>query len=456
MAANPENVKELKKAVESQTNATQEAPSHTAFTHPNIETTVQSLSVNQPQETQLSVISNILGQSGYVIPQNELSNIFFLEGAHFLDGNQWMIDALALHCKSACNFKTFFEAIYNAMNAVEAYRGNYQIWAKDFQEFQALTSIPAARPRHCLAVALIKDRLIYTNTGHGLSYNPNGESGTFIYKIRDIRLITPDFLDKCFQIKNKDFDQKAFMEHLQSVVDTNQTPVFIPSKMQEVGNCVISSLKKNVKGMLACLWSLATYSDLSDDHILEGLKHTLHAYKVFTDTTLRNYAIDRFNKLCHDNTDPKSVFFTTLLHSISRYFMNRYAMNFRVPPGDDKPNKDKNRAKKLFDGLPEAYKAKLPEIQSLLYPASINTLLFQCPCIELPKVQNGQDKQKNGQDKQENGHGKQGNGQHKQENGQGKPENGQGKPDLTQIVVCEFSSLDLRKKSDSSKQKSSV
>lgn len=215
--------------------------------------------------------------------------------------------------------------------------------AEKFQKSNDLITLAACWPKHGVGVSLVGDCLIYTNTGMG---STEKTSGTYIYRIKDKNLITAEFIKKM-----NSSSQEEFLKTLLEVTKPDVAPIYIHSKPQKIGSCSFSNPKKNIKGILACLYAQEFFGNLTSGSIQKSLMIVKKWYKDFT-SSIRDEAIAKLVKLCDECEHNLDKYTTPLSDGLTVLIGNYIQKQLGIRR---KGGKDTERAKYLYQNVHPRY-----------------------------------------------------------------------------------------------------
>lgn len=158
-----------------------------------------------------------------------------------------------------------FRQIADAFNFTNKQAKFYESWhsstlsQKLLDRFHGgkMTSIPAGCLNHITAMTLVPDPnppggggyIVFTNRWPGP--RTSGESGTHIYRVKDINKIDKRFIDTMVEGVEKSSYAKVIQE-IHRVADNTVPRVFIDQAPQKSFNCYIASPRANTHGILLC------------------------------------------------------------------------------------------------------------------------------------------------------------------------------------------------------------
>ncbi|MBS0286117.1 MAG: hypothetical protein JSR17_02405 [Proteobacteria bacterium] len=204
-----------------------------------------------------------------------------------------------------------------------------------------LTSVPTGCVGHAMAVTVVRDPnppgtggyIVFTNRWSDPS--TSAESGTHIYRIKDLSLINKAFIDTMVDGVFKS-SYATIVNKIESIADPHVPPVTINQAPQKCYNCTIASPRANIHGILLCLKAIQQKQLVSE---LDSHDKTV-VYDHFKDFTHRMRR-DKIQELAQRITNtPKDPYYNDLV-TLAKEFIKQH------------PEKDEEYKNILIEALEE-------------------------------------------------------------------------------------------------------
>ncbi|WP_242602238.1 Dot/Icm T4SS effector AnkD/LegA15 [Legionella nagasakiensis] len=188
----------------------------------------------------------------------------FSQFAHMSPTYQLMTDSVASYARTHPNRD--FQAISDAFRfSNKAAAFSYSTSQRDPEAGREIadriqrgqvTTIPVGCKGHVMGLSIVPDGpgsnsgyLVYTNRGLGTK---PGEAGTQIFRLDDLRKVSPEFINTMMNGVNKGIPHDDILRQVHQISGNRPPVVTLPQGAQKYDNCTIANPRANIHGILLC------------------------------------------------------------------------------------------------------------------------------------------------------------------------------------------------------------